>query len=254
VERWSRVWYPILMGDLHRVTLIAVFVVPIGWVLLYPPYHDRDRTADNIRPAIGLDQNRATLRIDGNRAGINTDFPHADHRERLGGDSSCTTCHHISMPGDRSTACSQCHRHMVTPTMIFDHADHTLAVARDKELGGWHPANRSCGECHSSGQPKTAQNVQSCYECHREDMWLGGQPDSTMDLSLAPPFQAAMHGTCVACHRRERENVSRPDLDECSTCHSSLRPRQWAQYASDEPVPKPRGGAQEGGGASEGGT
>jgi Ni/Fe-hydrogenase subunit HybB-like protein len=247
VERWSRVWYPMLLSGLHRVTLIAVFTIPAGWVLLYPPYHKRDRPPGHIYTVIGVGPARDTLRIDGNRAGVATMFPHADHRHRLGGDSSCTTCHHVSLPGDRSTACSQCHRHMVVPTVIFDHVAHMAAVANEEELGGWRPANRSCTECHDREQPKTARNVQSCYECHQEDMWLGGEPDSTMDLLSAPPFQAAMHGTCVECHRRERENVSRPDLDECSTCHSTLRAREWTEYATDAPAPEPPEGVRSAG-------
>jgi hypothetical protein len=32
-----------------------------------------------------------------------------------------------------------------------------------------------------------------------------------------------MHGTCLDCHRHEREQVQRPDLDECGTCHQALQ-------------------------------
>jgi len=223
-DRWSHVWFAVLMSGVHRVTLLAVFVLPLAWVLLYPPYHG-ERPVTTVQASVGLDIQRANLRIDGDRRGVITEFAHADHQKRLGGDSSCATCHHVSMPGDRSTPCSRCHSDMVFPTTIFDHAFHTGAVAEKEKLGGLYPSNHSCGHCHGEDQPKTADGVKTCFECHREDMWLVGKPDSTMDLMNARSFRDAMHGTCIECHTREKERVAKPHLDECATCHRSLQAR-----------------------------
>jgi len=38
-------------------------------------------------------------------------------------------------------------------------------------------------------------------------------------------YLEAMHGTCVACHEEEARTLDRPELPDCSTCHSSLTPR-----------------------------
>ena len=225
-DRWSRVWYSALMSGLHRVTLLAVFAIPIGWVLLYPPFHKSTPSTGEVQAAVGLDVSRDTLRIDGDREGLVTVFAHAEHQKRLNGDSSCVICHHVSMPGDRSTPCSRCHSDMVNGTLIFDHFFHTTAVAKKENLTGWYPANHSCRECHLDNGPKTKENAKDCFDCHREDMWLVGTPDSTLNLAVARSFREAMHDNCISCHSREKERVSRPDLDQCSTCHHSLRSRR----------------------------
>jgi hypothetical protein len=208
---------------------MAVFVVPLGWVLLYPPYHDGDASDVAVRAAAGIDVAREVLRIDGNRGGVVTEFPHVEHRTRLGGDSSCTTCHHMSLPGDRSTPCSRCHRNLVRPTKIFDHPFHLTAVAEQEEIAGLHPTNHSCALCHADGEPETAENAKPCYDCHEDDMWPVQQSDAVKDYVWAVSFQAAMHGTCVECHRREQLNHENLYLGECSTCHSSLEFRGVAQ-------------------------
>jgi Ni/Fe-hydrogenase subunit HybB-like protein len=227
-ERWSHVWYAALMSGLHRVTLIAVFAIPLAWVMLYPPYHDSTRSSVPIQPAIGTNALRTVLRIDGDRNGVQTIFAHADHQKRLGGDSSCRTCHHMSVPQDRSTPCSRCHQDMLQPTAIFDHSLHESAVANKEKLRGLHPTNQTCNNCHVHGQPRTAANTKTCFECHKSDMWLNGQPDSTADLAYACAFREAMHQTCVPCHEKKRLEVLRPDLAECYTCHQSMIPRHLA--------------------------
>ncbi len=223
-DRWSHVWFAVLMSGVHRVTLLAVFVLPLAWVILYPTYHN-DKPTTAVQASVGMDNMRANLRIDGNRQGVLTEFAHVEHQLRLGGDSSCAACHHVSLPGDRSTPCSRCHSDMIYATRIFDHSFHTVAVAEKEHLAGLYPANHSCALCHGGGLPKTASNVKTCYECHRDDMWLVGSPDSTADLIDAPSFRDAMHGTCITCHTQEKVRVAKPRLDECATCHRSLQAR-----------------------------
>ncbi len=222
-DRISHVWHTVFTDGLRRVSIIAVFAIPLCWVLLYPGYRDYQDTDIHVQPAIGLDVQRDTLLIDGNRRGVVTTFAHADHQRRLAGDTSCAHCHHISLPHDRSTPCSRCHRRMAYPTKIFDHTFHIAAVAETADVSGLHPENHSCRECHPAPGPKTGQNAHTCYSCHQEDMWLIGQPDSTANLMHAPSFSTAMHHTCIPCHRQEEDRTEAADLTTCGTCHKSRR-------------------------------
>jgi Ni/Fe-hydrogenase subunit HybB-like protein len=219
----SRVWHAALRSGIERATLVGVFVIPLAWALMYPPFHTR--VAAEITPAFGLDVARASLRIDGNRSGVQTEFPHAEHQERLGGDSSCVNCHHISLPGDETTACSHCHRHLWEATQIFDHFYHASAVAEKEELGGVFPQNHTCVVCHTEGGPKTAATAKHCLECHKEDTRWESEYDESEDLSWAVGYMEAMHENCAGCHQEEAEKQDRPELQDCSTCHRSLTPR-----------------------------
>jgi Ni/Fe-hydrogenase subunit HybB-like protein len=219
----SRVWHVALRSGLERATVIGVFVIPVAWALMYPPFHD-SHPADVI-PAAGLNVTRASLRIDGNEGGVATAFPHDEHKDRLGGDSSCQTCHHLSMPGDETTPCSRCHTHMVEPTRIFDHDRHQVLVAEEEELRGVFPVNQSCAVCHTAGQAKTASSAKGCLECHGDDTGWKEIDAPTADLTWAVSYLEAMHGTCAGCHEEEAQENDRPELRDCSTCHQSLEPR-----------------------------
>ncbi|MCP4566869.1 MAG: polysulfide reductase NrfD [FCB group bacterium] len=223
----SRVWNTALSDNLHRVSLIAIFLLPLAWVIMYPPFTSlsgHPATAA-ILPSSGIDPARATLRIDGNHRSVLTDFPHVEHQKRMGGDSSCIACHHISYPQDNSTPCSRCHRRMTESTSIFDHTDHFTFAAEQEKLTGLHPENESCTVCHSPDQPKRADNAKSCLTCHDKDIWKSGNPDDGHNLSLAAGFKYAMHGTCVTCHQREAIERNMAGLDECGTCHPTRRPK-----------------------------
>jgi hypothetical protein len=116
---------------------------------------------------------------------------------------------------------------MVSPVQIFDHFHHMENVATSEQLTGVRPVNHSCRVCHETGVARSAASAKDCLECHKENMWLGSQlPDSTAQLARASSFERAMHGTCVACHERERERVEKPALADCGTCHPTLRARR----------------------------
>jgi hypothetical protein len=36
---------------------------------------------------------------------------------------------------------------------------------------------------------------------------------------MAPGYQAALHGTCLACHEQEAQAQTRPELARCPACH-----------------------------------
>jgi Ni/Fe-hydrogenase subunit HybB-like protein len=219
----SRVWQRALSGGPERVTLIAVLVLPLAWALMYPP--DSRVHADRVHPASRMDVTGARLRIDADQRDLLTVFPHADHQKRLGGDVSCPTCHHMSLPRDRTTPCSRCHRHMFSETLVFDHSYHLQAVADSERLAGPFPTNRSCVHCHAAAEAKTAASAKPCLDCHHGDTDWQATYDGTEDLARAPSFLEAMHGRCLACHEREAAKQHRPELSECSTCHASLKPR-----------------------------
>jgi Ni/Fe-hydrogenase subunit HybB-like protein len=222
-DSFSRVWQRALSGGVERVTLIAVLVVPVSWALMYP--RNAAGPAVTVHPPARMDVTGGRLRIDGDRRGLLTLFPHADHEKRLGGDSSCSDCHHMSLPRDKATPCFECHRHMFTPTLIFDHDYHMVAVADSERLAGPYPSNGSCVYCHQAAQAMTAASAKPCIECHKKDSdWQRTYRD-TMDLARAPSYLAAMHGRCLKCHEDQAVKQHRPKLRECATCHPSLTPR-----------------------------
>ncbi|MFC1662487.1 cytochrome c3 family protein, partial [Gemmatimonadota bacterium] len=154
------------------------------------------------------------LMIDGNRDGDLVLFDHDDHAERLGGQASCETCHHLTKPLDENTSCSECHRDMYESRSVFNHDIHVA------QLGG----NEGCVECHSDGtQVKSYESITECSECHREEV-------ASRAFVEAPPahweeavgYMEAMHALCVECHKREALTApgEHPeDLNQCMTCH-----------------------------------
>jgi hypothetical protein len=168
---------------------------------------------------VALDVERAVLRIDGNREGLATRFPHLEHQERLGGKQSCASCHHLSLPQDHSTPCSRCHADMERATPLFVHQQHFRAVARREELRRWIPSNYSCSNCHAEGRTRGRESAKPCLDCHREDMAPTREIEAPLGLERALGYRAALHGTCIGCHRTERERVNRPALADCATCH-----------------------------------
>ena len=227
-DAFTHVLDAVLTNGLQRVSLIAVIALPLAWVTLYPAFHEPSHTEMDVAPPVGLDLQRATLRMDGTGAGLPVDFPHAAHQQRLGGEGSCGTCHHVSLPGDQSTPCHRCHRNMIAPTDIFDHHAHTAYVAAKEQLGGLRPANRSCAVCHDADATKTAGSSKTCLDCHREDLWRDVPPAPGVDPKLATSYQGAMHGLCIDCHAEEAARTADAGLAECGACHADLRMREPA--------------------------
>ncbi len=174
------------------------------------------------------------LLIDGNRDGNAVLFDHDAHIERMGADSSCATCHHLSLPLDRTARCSACHRDMFDTTSTFDHRDH------EKALGG----NAGCAQCHGPDAPvKSYESSTACMECHSADVLASSVIAAPHDRwRAASSYTDAMHGLCVTCHEREaKENPDRyaSYLAECRNCHDpDLRGRlQSLEPAKSPPVP-----------------
>jgi hypothetical protein len=154
------------------------------------------------------------LLIDSGGRGRFVLFPHVAHQRRLGGEASCSRCHHRNVPLDRATSCARCHRDMYRRTDTFDHARHAAA-------GG---GSRSCVVCHADrSAPKTRTASKACASCHppapdgatRVRAAPGGVP------GLAPGYEAAMHGLCLGCHRETDSRLAAAErhLGRCPTCH-----------------------------------
>jgi len=231
----SHVWRTTLADNLHRVTLIGVFIIPIAWILMYPPFTEARVGAVALQPSAGIDPAREVLRIDGDRSGVWCDFPHAEHQTRLGGQDGCITCHHISPPNDHAVPCSRCHQQMTEPTLIFDHTAHFTFAAHQEKLDGWQPENRSCVVCHEANAPKHATNAKDCMSCHDKDIWGNSAPAAGSDLSRACSFGSAMHKNCITCHEREASKVAGKEaLADCATCHPSRAHTTTAQSREPE--------------------
>jgi len=165
--------------------------------------------------APGTLQTARVLLLDGNRDGDVVLFHHDDHAERLGGDRSCETCHHLTKPLDQNTSCAECHRDMYEPMSVFHHGVHV------ERLGG----NQGCVDCHTGETTvKSYETITECSDCHRNEI-------AQRAFVKAPPprwgeavgYMDAMHGLCVACHEREArmDPGQRPEgLDRCMTCHN----------------------------------
>lgn len=165
------------------------------------------------------------MAIDGNQADDVVYFNHVDHQSRSveqvpGGqhDVACSTCHHLSNPGDKATACWECHRDVYLSTSIFDHTLHQV------ELGG----NAGCVECHVGEH--MSHTAKACLECHETMSPAAGE---TMFNDLAPGYKDAMHGACITCHEEEAKQQVKPELTQCPACHQLEKDEVDFQMALD---------------------
>lgn len=206
-DRLSRVW----LGDAtfaSRRVYSFVFVVALVVGLTLTPWQPRVE-ATPVQRARGGEVLRVGYPIG------TVQFPHADHVKRLG-KKSCGTCHHLHMPGDVGTPCSECHRDLYLDTPLFDHVRHV------RDLDG----NRSCGRCHPAGREKNGVSAKFCSDCHDKDMMVANNVVKEFKRLSAPGLRAAAHGICIDCHRREAKNPEwkKPDLFRCATCHRTPVP------------------------------
>jgi Ni/Fe-hydrogenase subunit HybB-like protein len=230
-DTFSHVLTSALQDGVHRISIIGVFTLPIAFILLYP--YDYDDDSALVSPAIGVDQGRTVLLINGNANDMSTKFPHEAHKQRLGGDESCITCHHMAMPNDNSTPCARCHRSMLNETKIFDHNNHLTSVSKMKNLGGLHPENKTCQECHTSNEAKSAANAKACLKCHSEDMNIQNQSKLSGSIKYASSYMDAMHKNCIPCHSQQEKLVGK-QLSNCNSCHKDRIPKTKIEIISSK--------------------
>lgn len=169
---------------------------------------------------LGTPADVATTRVlllDANRDGEVVLFDHDDHAERLGGDRSCETCHHLTKPLDENTSCFECHSDMYEPRSVFDHELHVLGVTAEGE--------EACLQCHTGeAEVKSYETVTECSECHESEIAHRAfveKPEPRWGEAVG--YMEAMHALCVECHKREalKAPAEAPEnLDRCMTCHN----------------------------------
>ena len=190
-------------------SLAFVLAAALGFALLAPrPAFSRGIPPQPVHRARGGD----ILWIDGNLNGYGVAFPHAKIEAKLGGDSSCVKCHHMNLPRDRNSGCYECHRDMYLPTDAFRHDWHAAASG----------ANLSCNQCHTAAHPRTASNVKTCGQCHKDLI----PPGATIQVKTYQTvgYVEAMHTLCIGCHVNLARQNNKPGFAQCTTCHKEPRP------------------------------
>jgi len=150
-----------------------------------------------------------TLTIDGNRDLKAVAFLHKAHIDSLGGDESCSKCHHMNVPLDKNSECYLCHSDMYKATDAFKHDWHSSPDG----------ANINCNECHPEGAYKTADQVKKCDDCHK-DLYPEGATIKVENY-LAVGYVDAMHSLCANCHREKDVEKGEEKLSLCTTCHKN---------------------------------
>ncbi len=185
-----------------------------------------------------VDPTRVLL-LDANRDGEVVLFDHDDHADRLGGERSCETCHHLTKPLDENTSCFECHSDMYESRSVFDHEVHVLSLGGDE----------GCVECHSGeAEIKSYDTVTECSECHHSEIAARAFIEAPNPRwGKAVGYMDAMHSLCVECHKREAltgaEEVPE-NLNRCMTCHDV----EWRQEVEDRmprrrDIPRVAGGS-----------
>ncbi len=197
-----------------KYSLAFVLAMAFGFAVLPGAAPESKGTAPTpVSKARGGD----TLVVDGNRDHYAVVFPHQQHIDSLSG--ACENCHHLNRPGDRQTACYECHSDMYLTSDAFGHEWH-----RSPDGG-----NLSCFECHPRGMPRTAETAKACDKCHSDLVVPGAQV--TFASTSAPSYVDAMHEMCLPCHQTEAAVREKPEMALCTGCHRH-------DLDSSVPIPK----------------
>ncbi|MFZ0890645.1 MAG: Ni/Fe-hydrogenase cytochrome b subunit [Candidatus Binataceae bacterium] len=195
----------------HRTVYSLAFVVAasVGFALLPPqPAASRGITPQPVARARGGE----TLWIDGDLNGNGVSFPHEKMEKALGGTASCVKCHHMNLPRDQNSACSECHRDMYMPTDAFRHDWHASPT------GG----RVACWECHARGKTRSAADTKRCEDCHK-NLIPAGSSIEVKDYR-AVGYVQAMHELCIGCHAQMvAKEEKKPEFARCTTCHKGRR-------------------------------
>ncbi len=198
-------------------------------------------------------ESRPLLMIDGNRDGILVLFDHENHVERMGSESSCAMCHHLSLPLDCNSSCCECHRDMYETTPLFDHASHVakvrtrgleenggpverisglspevLDIRAARPLDAIHRQNDNCSECHTNyADVKNVERATACAECHEYQAIADPIIEAPGERwGEAASYKRAMHQLCITCHQKsldESPEQFSSTLDRCDYCHDADR-------------------------------
>ena len=192
-------------GGRIRYSLVFVIAAAIGFALIPSDrVNSEGREPIQVREPSGCEE----MMIDGDRDFNSVEFAHLTHIENNGKTESCSKCHHMNLPMDTKSGCSDCHRNMFAPADAFKHDWHSSADG----------ANLACDKCHTEKVNRTAESAVECKECH-QDLYPEG---ATIEVTgyMAPGYVDAMHGLCIGCHKTEDAKSDTVKLALCRTCHT----------------------------------
>jgi len=217
-DRSSEVWLgsPRLAGR-TIYSLIFIVSLAIGFAII-----SGDRIYSKGVKDVAADKARGSdiLFIDGNRDTYGVNFNHAAHMKRRMAPDSCAICHHMNLPQDQNSLCSDCHHNMYTAYDAFRHDWHS------DPSGG----NIPCNQCHPADLPRSAAGVKPCADCHTN--LIPEQATIEIKQYMAPSYTDAMHGTCVSCHQAEaNKDETKANLPLCGTCHAAAGPAYLTEKA-----------------------
>ncbi len=208
-DRISEMWARSFLNDRARISLLVVLALPFAAGVFYDGAKEGLKLESSpVTAPRSLDKMRYVLVINGNLDENFVRFDHELHKNNLGGEGSCGSCHHLDLPNDNSSSCSKCHTDMNRKVSIFDHALH------EKQKGG----KFSCNECHDPALPKNLENSKVCAECHVDDMNHFPEIGEAFDFK-APSYRDAMHKKCKTCHEEKEKEPELQGMSECSHCH-----------------------------------
>ncbi|MFZ0454396.1 MAG: Ni/Fe-hydrogenase cytochrome b subunit [Ignavibacteriaceae bacterium] len=223
----SRTWLgtPDISG-ITKYSLVFIISFALGMFLM-PGKHLHSKGIENIEVsrASGMD----TLYINGNRDEQLVKFPHQAHINWIKthelsvvnnnvfrnvsavNNDTCGVCHHLSLPGEKLSACSECHSSMYKQVDFFRHDWHKTSQR----------ANLKCDDCHKAGIYRTAQSAKNCTDCHTNYKLMVDRNNSAKDYYILS-YTDALHRLCVSCHTMESKKIAdKPHLAQCSTCHKT---------------------------------
>ncbi len=189
----------------HRVasrtthSLAFVLAAAAGFALFGDPSQGRPTPVHRARGG-------SDLLIDARLDGRGVRFSHEKHQDMGGGKDSCASCHHMNLPRDRNTACSECHRDLFRPAAAFPHDWHASPA------GG----KKTCVDCHPAARDRQTATSVRCVKCHNDLIPAGSA--IVVKQYAAPGYAFAMHRLCVGCHAEMSAEMS-----GCAWCHKDQR-------------------------------
>ena len=217
------------VAAITKYSLAFVISFALGMALM-PGGQLHSKGIDNIKVsrASGFD----TLYINGNRDDQLVKFPHQSHINWLKNNDaqffdkdvfqnissvsndSCSTCHHLNLPGEKLSNCWECHTGMYTRVDFFRHAWHSSPKG----------AKLKCDDCHKAGVTRSVQSAKKCTDCHKTYKFVtNGKNQDEKYYALS--YTDALHSLCVSCHIIESKKIEdKPNLALCSTCHKTQLP------------------------------
>lgn len=210
-DRASGAWLGKAMAaDITKYSLAVVIAAGIGFTLLSG---DKVTAKGNeptpVKPARGGD----TLWVDGDRDSTGVAFAHQAHIEREGKEH-CAVCHHMNLPGDKNSACVNCHSDMTLQGDAFKHDWHSSPQG----------ANIACFKCHAEGQSKRSETALKCEQCHKDMIPVGSE--IKVEKYVTPSYSEAMHLLCIDCHKAHIDTLNNMNLDKCPSCHKNKPAQQ----------------------------